>query len=59
MLRRVALLRTGVSEERIAFIITTEIISKLGKTLAIPSFFRSAIQLLVTADVPSSLIFPP
>jgi hypothetical protein len=38
MLRRVALLRTDVSEERIASFIKVKIISALGTMLVVPSF---------------------
>jgi hypothetical protein len=37
MLRRLAPVRTNVSEERIAFIITLKIIGELGTTLAVTS----------------------
>jgi hypothetical protein len=58
MLRRVALVRTDVSEERIAYIYRVTRISELGITLAVTSNRRTlrmiADQLLVTADgVPS------
>jgi hypothetical protein len=52
MLRRVALVRTDKSEERIAYIIRVKGISELGTTLAV----TGVLQLLVTANVPSSLI---
>jgi hypothetical protein len=59
MLRSVALVRTYVSEERIASIIRVERNSELG-TLAITSNFDEPLtagELLLTAnDVPSSLI---
>jgi hypothetical protein len=52
MLRRVTLVRTDVSEERIASIIGVTRIGELGTTLAM-----SVLWLLVTANVvPSSLI---
>jgi hypothetical protein len=62
MLRRVALVRTDVSEELTASIIRVTRIGELGKlavttiqeTLCI--FFRSVPRLLVTANVPSSPI---
>jgi hypothetical protein len=56
MLRRVALVTTDVSEERIASIIKVTRIGKLEATLAVtsnrrtPVFFRSVIRLLVTAN---------
>jgi hypothetical protein len=64
MLRRVALVRTNVSEERSASFIGATRISELGTTLAVTSnrrtllvFLRSVLRLLVTASVvPSSLI---
>jgi hypothetical protein len=66
MLRRVALVRTDVSEESIASIIRMESIGELGTTLAITSnrstlrrnnYVSSVLRLLVTADVvPSSPI---
>jgi hypothetical protein len=37
MLHRVALVRTGVSEERVAYIIRVTRIGELGKTLAVTS----------------------
>jgi hypothetical protein len=55
MLLRVALVRTDVSEERIASIVRVTIIGELG-TLAITSIFHSVLRFLVTANVPSSLI---
>jgi hypothetical protein len=60
MLRRVALVRTDVSEEFSASIIRMTRICELG-TLAVTSnylvFLRSILRLLVTASVvPSSLI---
>jgi hypothetical protein len=54
MLHRVALVRTNVSEERIASIIRVKRIRELGTTLVI---LRSTIPLLVTSNVdPCSLI---
>jgi hypothetical protein len=57
MLRHVALVRTDVAEEHIASIIRVTRIGELG-TLAVTSkkFLRSVCRLLVTANVPSSLI---
>jgi hypothetical protein len=59
MLRRVAVVRADVSEERIAFIRVTRI-CELGTTLAVTSnitFLHSMRRLLVTANVvPSSPI---
>jgi hypothetical protein len=61
MLRRVALVRTDVSEEPSASIRVTKI-GKPGTTLAVTSnrrtlvFLRSVRRLLVTAHVPSSPI---
>jgi hypothetical protein len=53
MLRRVALVGTDVSEERIAFIIRVISIGKLGTMLIV--LFRSMLRLLLTANVvPSS-----
>jgi hypothetical protein len=56
----VALVRTDVSEERIASIIRVTRIDELGKLLAITvtlAFLRSVRRLLVTANVaPSSTI---
>jgi hypothetical protein len=52
-LRRVALVRTDVSEERITSIIRMTKIGELGRTLA---FLRSVIRLLVIASVPSQPI---
>jgi hypothetical protein len=64
MLRRVALVRTDVSEELSASIIKVTRIGELGTTLAITSkqhtlvFLRILRRLLVTANVvPSSPIF--
>jgi hypothetical protein len=52
MLRRVALVRTDVSEQRIASIICVTRIGELGTTLAVPSSRRTQRrQLLVTAIV--------
>jgi hypothetical protein len=45
----VALVRTDIPEERIAFIISVERINELGTTLAVA-------MLLLTANVPNSLI---
>jgi hypothetical protein len=61
MLRRVALVRTDVSEEPSASIIRVTRFSELGTTLAVTSnrhtFLRSVRRLLVTANVvPSSPI---
>jgi hypothetical protein len=56
-LRRVALVRTGVSEELSASFIRVTRIGVLGTTLAVTSNRRSARRLLVTANVvPSSPI---
>jgi hypothetical protein len=52
MLRRVALVRTDISEELSASIIRVTRIGELGTTLAVTSVCR----LLVTTDVPSSPI---
>jgi hypothetical protein len=54
MLRRVALVRSDVSEERYASIIRVTRIGDLGTTLAVT--IRSVLRFLVTADVPSSQI---
>jgi hypothetical protein len=55
MLRRVALVRTDISEERIASIIRATRIGELGTTLAVIS---SLLCLLLIANVvPSSPIF--
>jgi hypothetical protein len=58
-LRREVLVKTDVSEECIASIIRVTIV-ELGTTSAVNSnrstFLRSMLQLLVTAEVPSSLI---
>jgi hypothetical protein len=60
MLRRVALVRTDVSEERSASFITMTRIGELGTTIAVTSnrrflshlvFLRSVRRLLVTASV--------
>jgi hypothetical protein len=61
MLRRVALVRTVVSEESRAPIIRVTSTGELGTTLAVTSnrrtlFLRSVRRLLVTANVPSSPI---
>jgi hypothetical protein len=48
MLRRVAVVRTTISEERIVSIFRVTRIGELGKTLAVTS---SVVQLLVTANV--------
>jgi hypothetical protein len=66
MLRRVALVRTDISEELIASFIRLVRIGELGKTLAVTSnrctlrrnlvFFRSVRRLLVTASVVSSAL---
>jgi hypothetical protein len=56
MLRRVALVRTGVSEELSASFIRVTRIGELGTTLAVTSN-RCMLRLLVTASVvPSSPI---
>jgi hypothetical protein len=63
MLRRVALIRTDVSEELNASFLTVTKIGELGTTLAVTSnrrtvFLRSEIRLLATDSVvPSSPIF--
>jgi hypothetical protein len=61
MLRRVALVKSDISEEHVASIIREERISELGTTLAVTSnrstqfvFLRNVLQLLVTANVVSS-----
>jgi hypothetical protein len=67
MWRRVALVRTGVSKERIAFIIREERIGELGTTLAVTTnrstlyvvFLRSVLLLLITANVPSRRFLSP
>jgi hypothetical protein len=60
MLRRVSLVKTDVSEERITSIIRATRIGELGTTLALTGdriFLRSLLQLLVIANVvPSSPI---
>jgi hypothetical protein len=56
MSRRVALVRTDVSEERSASIFRLTVIGALGTTLAITRFLRSFLRLLVTTKVPSSTI---
>jgi hypothetical protein len=56
MLRRVALVRTDVSEELSASFIRVTRIGELGTTLAVLVFLRSVRRLLVTASVPSSPI---
>jgi hypothetical protein len=56
MLRRVALVRTDVSEELGASFIRVTRIGELGTNLAVTSNRRSVRQLLVTASVPSSPI---
>jgi hypothetical protein len=53
MLRRVALVRIDVLEERSASFIRVTRIGKLGSTLI---FLRSVLRLLVTTEVPSSSI---
>jgi hypothetical protein len=59
MLRRVAIVRTDISEEPNASIIRVTRIGELGTTLAVTScfvFLRSVRRLLVTANVPRSPI---
>jgi hypothetical protein len=56
MLRRVALVRTDLSEERSASFIGVTRIGELGTMLAVTSNRRSVRQLLVPANVPSSPI---
>jgi hypothetical protein len=57
MMRRVALVRTDVSEEFSSSIIRVTRICELGTTLTVTSFLRSVRQLLVSASVvPSSQI---
>jgi phospholipid N-methyltransferase len=57
ILRRVAIVRTDVSEEHIAFIIRFTRIGELGTKLAATFFLSSVRQLLVTPKVvPSSAI---
>jgi hypothetical protein len=62
MLRRVALVRTDVSEELRASFIRVTRIGELGTTLAVTSnhfvFFRSVRRLLVTANVVLSSQIP-
>jgi hypothetical protein len=55
MLRRVALVRTDVSEELSTTIIRVTRIGELG-TLVIKVFLHSVLRLLVTANVPNSPI---
>jgi hypothetical protein len=57
-LRRVALIRTDVSEELSASIIRVTRISELGTTFAVTNFvfLRCERRLLVTANVPSAPI---
>jgi hypothetical protein len=55
ILRHVALVRTDVSEERIASIIKATRIGGLETTLAVV-FLRSMLRFLVTANVPISPI---
>jgi hypothetical protein len=60
MLRSVALVRTDVSEERIASINRMTRIGTLGTTLAVTSnklFIRNVLRMLVTDNVPSAPIF--
>jgi hypothetical protein len=61
MLRHLALLRSVVSEERIASIIRVTNVGVLEATLAVTTSWsllqtHSVLQLLVTANVPSSLV---
>jgi hypothetical protein len=58
MLRRVALVRTNISEELRASIIRVARIGELGTLAATSNFvlLRSVLRLLVTANVPSSPI---
>jgi hypothetical protein len=56
MLRRVALVRTDVSEERSASFIRVTRIGELGTTLAVTSNRFSVRRLLVTASVVPSLL---
>jgi hypothetical protein len=61
MLRRVALVRTEVSEELSASFIRVTRIGELGTTLAATSnrrMFRSVCQLLVTASVVHRFLSP-
>jgi hypothetical protein len=53
-LRRVVLIRTDASEERVAFIFRTTIIGELVATLAV--FLHRLSRLVFTDNVPSSLI---
>jgi hypothetical protein len=55
MLRRVALVRTEVSEERIAAIIRVTRTGELGTTLAVTTH-RSTLRKIVTVNVRSSAI---
>jgi hypothetical protein len=57
MLRRVALVRTDVSEKLCASFIRVSRIGKLGTTLAVTTNRHSVRQLLVTASVVSSSPF--
>jgi hypothetical protein len=60
ILRRLALIRTDVSTERIASIIKVIRIGDPGTTLAVTTvFLRSVLRLLVAANVPSSRILFP
>jgi hypothetical protein len=54
LLRRVALVRTNVSEEPGASFISATRIGELGTTLAVIVFLRSVRQLLVTSSVVAS-----
>jgi hypothetical protein len=57
MRRRLALVRTDVSEKRVASIIRVKLIIELGTTLAVTINLQLASQLLVTVNVvPSSPI---
>jgi hypothetical protein len=59
MLRRVALVRTDVSEEHIASSIGVKRMGELGTTFAVTSnrsTLRIVLQLLVTANIVSSLL---
>jgi hypothetical protein len=56
MLRRVALVRTYVSEELSASIIRVTRIGELGTSLAVNSSRRSVLRLLVAGNIPSSPI---
>jgi hypothetical protein len=56
-LHRVALVRTYISEERVASVVMAKKkISELGATLAVTSNRSSVLQLLVTANVAPSLL---